>query len=62
MTRAGYPAEYLSTRDVAELSSFSVKTIERAIRAGRLQASKVGRVWRISVTNYEAWIQATGEH
>lgn len=46
--------------EVAELLQCNRATVDRAIRARHLQAAKLGRVYRISQLDLNAWWQARG--
>lgn len=51
----------LTPADVAELCQLSTKTVLRAIRAGRLRASRLGEhaAFRVRPEDVDAWIEAT---
>ena len=50
----------LTPADVAERCQISTKTVLRAIRSGRLRASRLGErgAYRIRVADLDAWLQA----
>jgi excisionase family DNA binding protein len=50
--------------DVAELCQVSTKTVQRAIRAGRLRAYRLGArgAYRIRPDDVEAWLQSCPVH
>ena len=51
----------LTPADVAELCQLSTKTVLRAIRAGRLRASRLGEhaAFRVRREDVDAWIEAS---
>ena len=49
---------FFSIKDVADTLSVNERTIHRWIRAGDLSAHKVGRQWRISLQDIEAFLSA----
>ena len=51
----------LTPADVAELCQLSTKTVLRAIRAGRLRASRLGEhaAFRVRPEDVDAWIEAS---
>jgi excisionase family DNA binding protein len=51
----------LRTEDVAELCQVSSKTVQRAIRSGRLPAYRLGKrnAYRIRPDDVEAWLQSS---
>lgn len=50
------PPPLLSLKEVATYTSLSVKTIRRAIEAGDLPASRLGRQLRVDKVDLEGWI------
>ena len=60
MTTENYPGlgpQLLSIRVAAEWCNVSEKTINRAIKAGKLEAHKVGSQWRIKPEGLLAYIE-----
>ena len=56
-TAAPHPdAKFLSRRQVADRTGLNLELIDRAIHAGDLTASKVGRRVLIGVAAVDAWI------
>jgi excisionase family DNA binding protein len=51
---------FLSVADVVERSGLSEKTVRRAISAGELPASRVGRRLLVPVDDVETWVAPTG--
>lgn len=45
----------LTVQEVADLERVHHTTIRTEIQAGRLRARRVGRIYRIERTDYEAW-------
>jgi excisionase family DNA binding protein len=54
-------AELLTPADVAALCKVSVKTVLRAIRSGRLRASRLGsrHAYRIRAADIDPWLAST---
>lgn len=48
----------MTVAEVARRSSFSTKTVLRALRAGELVGSKVRSRWRVSREDFQVWIDA----
>ena len=53
--------QLLTPSDVAQRCQVSTKTVLRAIQAGRLRASRLGRrgAYRVRVADIEAWLDDT---
>ncbi len=54
------PAEhqsFLTPQEVSDLLRVSVYTVRRWIKEGDLPAYKVGRGWRISESDIDAWLR-----
>jgi len=49
--------EYLTPEQVAETLQITVATIRRYIRDGKLKASKLGRVYRVSRAEVERFMR-----
>jgi len=49
--------EFLDTKQVANILGLHYKTVARMLREGRLPASKIGKEWRVSRTDLEAFIE-----
>jgi len=49
--------EFLDTKQVAGILGLHYKTVARMIREGRLPASKIGKEWRISRSDLEAFVE-----
>lgn len=57
------PQVLYTVQKVAELTQYSEETIRRALRAGELEASQVGRgPYRISAEALDAWWRGRGGH
>lgn len=52
----GEPESY-SLAEISEAHHVSVRTLRRAIKAGELKASKLGKEFRVRPPNLEAWIE-----
>lgn len=54
-------SELLTVGDVAELCKVNAKTVQRAIRAGRLRASQLGArgAYRVRPEDVDAWIDGS---
>jgi excisionase family DNA binding protein len=50
--------EYLTRQDAVDITTLSITTIDRLIRAGQLPAVRVGRRVLIPRRGFEAWLQA----
>jgi len=48
-----YVPKLLSTRKVGEQLDVSPRTVSRWIREGRIKAVKLGRVWRVPVSEVQ---------
>jgi putative molybdopterin biosynthesis protein len=58
--RTASPAEhktFLTPQEVSDLLRVSVYTVRRWIKEGDLPAYKVGRGWRISESDIDAWLR-----
>jgi excisionase family DNA binding protein len=53
--------QLLKPADVAQRAQISTKTVLRAIKAGRLRASRLGEhgAYRIRAEDYDAWIEGS---
>jgi excisionase family DNA binding protein len=47
---------FLTPQEVSDLLRVSIYTVRRWIKEGKLPAYKVGRVWRISKTDLDKWL------
>jgi excisionase family DNA binding protein len=47
---------FLTPQEVSDLLRVSIHTVRRWIKEGKLPAYKVGRVWRISKTDLDKWL------
>lgn len=54
--------EFLTVREVSGMLRISLPTVYRMIAAGRLQAIRPGRDYRIVRSSLDAWIQAQTQH
>lgn len=56
------PAEprYLSLGQAAAIVNVSTRTLRRAIAAGTLRASKLGRLWRLESGEVHRWVKDDG--
>lgn len=50
--------DWLSVADICEYMDVSPFVVTRLLRAGDLPAVKVGREWRVSAIDFEAWLNA----
>jgi excisionase family DNA binding protein len=50
--------DLLTVNEVAERLKVSTKTVYRAVEAGELRASRIGRAWRISEPDVVAYVEA----
>ncbi|HEY2355086.1 MAG TPA: helix-turn-helix domain-containing protein [Gaiellaceae bacterium] len=48
----------MTVREVAQQSKFGEKAVRKAIHCGELRASKLRGQWRVSETDYEAWVES----
>jgi excisionase family DNA binding protein len=46
----------LNSREVAKLLGVHPATLQRMARAGQLPCVKVGKLWRFSVSQLDAWV------
>jgi excisionase family DNA binding protein len=51
--------ELFTAEQVATILQLSPKTIKDWLRAGKLLGCKIGRVWRVTPVDLEAFIQAS---
>jgi excisionase family DNA binding protein len=56
------PAPVYTPQQVAEHLQVSVVWVMRALKAGRLTGFRVGRLWRISAQDLQAFIDAHRAH
>lgn len=55
--------KYMTMPEVVEASRFSIDTVRKAIKEGRLIASQPeGREWRIFRQDFDAWMRPLGAH
>ena len=50
--------DWLSVADVCEYMGVSPFVVTRVLRSGELPAVKIGREWRVSRVDFEAWLNA----
>ena len=48
---------HLTTEDVTAWLRVNKRTLYRMVRAGRIPAVRVGRQWRFSKSDLDAWLQ-----
>lgn len=53
------PEQHFTVVQIAGAHSFSTAAIVAMIRRGELKARKAGKEWRVSVSAYNKWLQAT---
>jgi excisionase family DNA binding protein len=53
--------EFFSVKDIASLLDLSPVTITRWCKSGFIPAIKVGQQWRISASEFEAWLKQQKE-
>jgi len=51
---------YLSLAQASALTNLSIRTLRRAIDAGRLGAHRLGRLVRIELAELRRWVEADG--
>jgi excisionase family DNA binding protein len=51
---------YVSPAQASELVGVSIRTLRRAIAAGRLRARRLGRLVRIDVAELTRWVESDG--
>ena len=51
-------AQYVSPAEASRIVAVSVRTLRRAIRAGRLRAHTLGRLVRIELGELDRWVKA----
>jgi excisionase family DNA binding protein len=51
--------ELLTTEQAAAIFQLTPKTIKDWLRAGKLTGYKIGRVWRVTEADLEAFVQAS---
>ena len=49
---------FLTTEEVLEYLQVNLRTVYRLIKAGKLQAVRVGRQWRFRKRDIDAWLEA----
>ncbi len=49
--------EYLTTKEIANLLRINVLTVRRWIMAGKLQATSLGKEYRIKKTDLESFLE-----
>lgn len=49
--------EYLTTKDIAKLLKINVLTVRRWIMAGKLQATSLGKEYRIKKSDLEVFLE-----
>ena len=53
-------SRYLSLAQAANVVNISTRTLRRAIAAGTLRASKLGRLWRLEARELHRWVNDDG--
>lgn len=58
MTELDAAETYLSLREIADLTGYSIKTVRRALAAGELEGVQIHErgSWRVPYTSYSSWI------
>jgi len=51
---------YLSLAQAGAIANLSIRTLRRAIAAGKLRAHRVGRLTRIGAAELRRWVEADG--
>lgn len=61
--RDSFEPEYLTVRQVADLSGKSTKTVWRAIKAHQLTAVRPGEggLWSVPIQAYDAWMRGEAQ-
>jgi len=54
-----HPDAFVTPQEVADFMKVSVRHIQRDIVKGALPARKVGRAWRILITDAQAYVGST---
>ncbi len=54
-------ADWITTREAAELSGYALDYIQDLAREGKIQARKVATVWLVSRKSLRAHMRAAGE-
>lgn len=57
MPGRGYMEKLLSIEDISEILGLEYKSIYRLIRSGELPAARIGRVYRVSRADLEAFLE-----
>ncbi len=50
------PQDWITTRQAAEISGYSMKHVRRLITSGKVKGQRFGRDWQISQTSLLAYI------
>ena len=50
---------HISVKAAADLSGYSLQYLRRLLRNGKLEGFKIGQVWLIEKTVFEAYLQKT---
>lgn len=53
--------QYLTLEEAAQSLKVGTETLRRYVRAGKLKAAKVGRVWRVRTDEWEAFCRRLEE-
>ena len=53
------PEQHYTVLQIAGAHQFSPSAIVGMIKSGELRGRKAGKEWRVSVTAYRAWLDAT---
>ncbi len=51
--------KHYSIKDLARFLSISERTIHRALKSKRLVGSRIGKLWRFTEEDLQAWKEAT---
>jgi excisionase family DNA binding protein len=54
--------DFITVTQAARQAALNVSTIRYAILAGRLSATKYGKTWLITPTEFERWLSAPELH
>lgn len=54
------PERFLTTEEIATILSVHPRTVMRWLRQGKLKGVKIGRLWRVRLVDFEAFIRGKG--
>jgi excisionase family DNA binding protein len=55
------PPRYYSAKEIAETLGLHLRTVQVLLREGKIQGVKIGKLWKASQADIDAYVQAQRE-